>query len=162
MSFESKGEQNMQSTKSKKTAIILDLLVFIGLGGLHRFYVGKIGSGILYLLTLGLGGIGSLVDLILLCTNKFTDKDGNILADISSTNVQPVPAMPYQYTPSQGVSVSQQETERAFYVNPSTKVFHSPLCIEAEKMKRFKQTPIRVTRSKLIREGYHPCKKCNP
>lgn len=38
------------------------LLTFFGLLGIHRFYLGKVGSGILYLLTGGLLGIGYLYD----------------------------------------------------------------------------------------------------
>ena len=38
------------------------LLTFLGIFGLHRFYMGKIGTGLLYLLTLGLCGIGVIYD----------------------------------------------------------------------------------------------------
>ncbi|MEO5324946.1 TM2 domain-containing protein [Mesorhizobium sp. CC13] len=47
-------------------AFLLWCLGFVGLCGLHRFYVGRPGTGILWLLTLGLLGIGQLVDLFLL------------------------------------------------------------------------------------------------
>lgn len=39
------------------------LLVFLGMFGIHRFYLGKIGTGILYLLTFGLCGLGYIYDL---------------------------------------------------------------------------------------------------
>jgi len=39
------------------------LLTFLGLLGIHRFYMGKWGTGILYLVTLGLFGIGYIYDL---------------------------------------------------------------------------------------------------
>jgi len=38
------------------------LLTFLGVFGFHRFYMGKIGTGILYILTVGLGGIGIVYD----------------------------------------------------------------------------------------------------
>ncbi len=50
--------------KSKFIAYLLWL--FFGALGLHRFYLGKIGTGILYLLTLGLCGIGLIYDLFTL------------------------------------------------------------------------------------------------
>jgi TM2 domain-containing membrane protein YozV len=42
------------------------LLTFLGVFGIHRFYMGKILTGLLYLLTLGLFGLGLLYDLLTL------------------------------------------------------------------------------------------------
>jgi TM2 domain-containing membrane protein YozV len=53
------------------------LCLFFGIFGVHRFYVGKIGTGILMLLTLGLLGIWTLIDFIVIIVGAFTDKDGN-------------------------------------------------------------------------------------
>lgn len=64
--------------KSKTTTLILAIL--LGGLGVDRFYVGKIGTGILKLLTGGGFGIWWLVDIILIATGKYTDKDGNALA----------------------------------------------------------------------------------
>lgn len=38
------------------------LLTFLGVFGIHRFYMGKWLSGLLYLLTVGLGGVGIIYD----------------------------------------------------------------------------------------------------
>lgn len=44
-------------------AFALWCMIFVGLGGLHRIYLGKYGTGILWLLTGGLFGIGQLIDV---------------------------------------------------------------------------------------------------
>lgn len=62
--------------KSKTTALILCLLGLLGFCGLHRFYVGKIGTGLIWLLTLGFFGIGQIVDFLLIISGSFRDKAG--------------------------------------------------------------------------------------
>ena len=65
----------MQSDKNWLATLLLCL--FLEGIGVHRFYVGKVGTGILQLITLGGCGIWTLIDLIMIITGSFTDKDGN-------------------------------------------------------------------------------------
>jgi TM2 domain-containing protein len=55
------------------------LCAFLGSWGVHRFYTGKIGTGILQLLTFGGFGIWSLVDYILILMGEFRDSNGMLL-----------------------------------------------------------------------------------
>ena len=65
------------SEKSNLAALLLCL--FLGILGIHRFYVGKIGTGVLQLLTIGGLGIWALIDLIIIAVGTFTDGEGNTL-----------------------------------------------------------------------------------
>ncbi|MGE5322193.1 MAG: NINE protein [Actinomycetota bacterium] len=52
------------------------LCFFIGIFGAHRFYVGKTGTAIAQIFTIGGLGFWTLFDLILIITGSFTDKNG--------------------------------------------------------------------------------------
>jgi len=66
-------------TSDKSNTVALLLCLFIGILGVHRFYVGKVGTGILQLVTLGGLGIWALIDMIIIIMQKFTDSEGNTL-----------------------------------------------------------------------------------
>jgi TM2 domain-containing membrane protein YozV len=63
----------------KKMVVAALLCFFIGIIGVHRFYVGKVGTGILMIVTLGGLGIWALVDLIMIITGSFKDKENRKL-----------------------------------------------------------------------------------
>ncbi|MGB7979296.1 MAG: TM2 domain-containing protein [Candidatus Nanopelagicales bacterium] len=67
------------SPKSRLAAALLAW--FLGVIGVHRFYVGKIGTGILMILTLGGLGIWILIDFVLILVGSFKDKEGRVLSN---------------------------------------------------------------------------------
>ena len=75
--------QQTRGASDKKIVPALLLCFFVGFLGVHRFYVGKVGTGILQLLTLGGFGIWALIDFILIVTGSFKDSDGNKLTQWS-------------------------------------------------------------------------------
>ncbi len=67
------------SDKSKKTAFWLCMLGIIGIGGIHDFYLGKIGSGFIKLFTVNWFFVGTIIDLIKISTGGYTDNSGQPL-----------------------------------------------------------------------------------
>lgn len=63
----------------KKRLPALLLCFFLGFLGIHRFYAGKIGTGIAWLLTGGALGIGALIDFVMIAVGSFKDKEGKKL-----------------------------------------------------------------------------------
>lgn len=64
----------MKSDKDFMVTLLLS--IFLGGFGVHRFYVGKVGTGILMLLTGGGFGIWYIIDIIFVAIGRFTDADG--------------------------------------------------------------------------------------
>jgi len=91
--------------KSKLVAYLL--WFFLGVFGIHRFYLGKVGSGILYLFTFGIFGIGWFIDLFTLggqvdtknalilgkanSNNNKNSNMNNIVVNIPAMNAAPIP-----------------------------------------------------------------------
>jgi len=70
-------ENQIAIQKSDKNFVATLLLcLFLGGLGVHRFYTGKIGTGVLMILTLGGLGIWTLIDLIIIVVGSFKDNNG--------------------------------------------------------------------------------------
>lgn len=121
-------------------ALVLAAGLGLGIGGLHRFYVGKIASGVLWLITFGLFGIGQVIDVIMIAFGKFNDANGYPLviwesADELKKNqpagnpqaeqapVSPAPETPIETPPSQEIP---EETDSGNYFGDSETPFPTP------------------------------------
>ncbi len=71
----------MAEVSDKKRLVAFLLCFFLGGLGVHRFYVGKVGSGIAQIVTFGGFGIWWLIDFIMILCGNFKDKDGSPLTE---------------------------------------------------------------------------------
>ena len=71
----------MQPPSEKSRGVALALCIPLGVFGAHRFYAGKIGTGILQLVTLGGLGIWAMIDFIRLIIGNFGDADGRKITE---------------------------------------------------------------------------------
>lgn len=70
----------MDNISAKKRLPALIFCLLFGVLGIHRFYVGKIGTGFLTIVTLGgFFGIWPLIDLVVIIIGAFKDKEGRVL-----------------------------------------------------------------------------------
>lgn len=64
---------------NKTTLLIIS--IFLGALGIDRFLVGKIGTGLLKLFTMGGFGIWTIYDIVMIALGKFTRKDGSVVSE---------------------------------------------------------------------------------
>lgn len=75
--FKSSKQNRSSSGGGKSQLVALLLCIFFGVIGIHRFYLGYIGIGIIQLLTAGGCGIWALIDLIMIITGDLKPKNGD-------------------------------------------------------------------------------------
>ena len=66
-------EQTGLSSKSRLISLLL--CIFLGCLGIHRFYLGKVGTGVLMLCTAGGLGVWWIIDVIFISCGSFRDKE---------------------------------------------------------------------------------------
>ena len=81
-------DKNQHKDRLLVSYLLSGAFFFVGLGGLHRLYNGKVGTGLLWLFTFGMFGIGQCVDLLLI-PNMVDDYEQNLRykAGLSSLGV---------------------------------------------------------------------------
>lgn len=67
---------NYGNASPKSRLVVILLWFFFGVLGVHYFYVGRIGMGLLWLITGGFFGIGWIIDIITILTGTFKDSFG--------------------------------------------------------------------------------------
>ena len=92
-SWEDQVQAPSNSEPSDKDFVITLLIcVFLGGLGVHRFFVDKIGTGVLMLVTLGGLGLWWIIDIILIVTGSFKDSEGRVIAYQAAGTVNREPA----------------------------------------------------------------------
>ena len=66
---------NPDNVSPKSRLVALLLCFFFGVFGVHRFYVGKVGTGLLQLFTIGGLGLWAFIDMIMIAVGSFSDKE---------------------------------------------------------------------------------------
>ncbi len=72
-------DNNTRRKSNKSWVLTLILAILFGGVGIHRFYVNKAGTGIIWFLTGGLLGVGWIIDIIMILCKSFKDGYGNII-----------------------------------------------------------------------------------
>lgn len=135
--------------KNNNKYLVLIICIFFGYLGIHRFYTSKTKSGLLYLFTLGVFGIGWIVDIILILTDKFT-----IPEKITNNNN-------FNTTTLYSKEKINVPPPKRYILNTSNMAIHELNCSRIQKIHPSNQFVTSDIQSAL-NKGYHNCRLCNP
>lgn len=125
-----------------KTTVLIICILF-GYLGFHRFYVGKTQSGFVYLFTLGFFGLGWILDIILILTDKFVPFE----SDISHNNHID--------------NESTTKSKKYYLLDTSSKTIHEMDCPKINEIpisNRFTTANVQ----NAFNDDYHTCNICKP
>jgi len=98
-------------------ALILALL-FSVLPGLQRFYVGKMVTGVIWLLTGGVFGIGQFIDIIMIVAGRFRDAEGRLLIHWKETSTRLPAVAGYKTPPAPVIAPPKEAIKPPVYARP--------------------------------------------
>jgi TM2 domain-containing membrane protein YozV len=81
MAEEKQEQRTAEDVSVKKRSLALLLCILYGWLGLHRFYAGKVGTGLAMMLTFGGLGIWYFIDIIWIISGTFEDNEGKVIYD---------------------------------------------------------------------------------
>lgn len=143
-------------------------------------YVKETGNHVLYRVTPVFEGNNLLASGVLMEAESVEDQGAGILYCVYVYNVQPGISIDYATGDSTASQGTQSETAQAvqtqassvqsgaqsstenYILNTNTKKFHRPTCSSVKKMNESNKKSSSESRDALIKEGYEPCKICNP
>ena len=132
--------------RSVGIAYILWAVTLLGVAGLHRFYTGRLGTGLLWLFTFGLCGVGSLVDLFLIPEQVRSFNDQVQLFNKLDRISDHQPSMVLEQSLGQRIlALARQRGVRGFTVNDAVlELKHSPEKIYTELESLMKKDCLQV------------------
>ena len=134
-------------------------------------YIDKTKNHVLYRVTPVFKGSDLVASGVLMEAYSVEDQGKGISFCVYCYNVQPGVAIDYATGDSHLSGKNNQNSHKSsakehasavYILNTNTKKFHKPDCYSVKQMRSKNRKKYKGLRKKLIKDGYSPCKNCNP